>query len=220
MEAANEEANKAKKAIEDGPRAATEESNDLKGEVVDKQTIEVEMPGNEMTAGDTGGFFSILAALGFQQLNLSITKLDNGKLTLIVKPENFSDDPALDEISPLSLTATSEEFDKGFFEAVAKPLKEVAGVMSNAEHFLKDLKAKEKKTKAAEKKQKEIEKLVDKAKKHHEGDNFDLNSDSSLKTATKNWNAVIELDPDNEDAKKGLEKVQEQLKESESKLNL
>jgi PRTRC genetic system protein E len=164
---------------------------------------------DKLTTGNTGGFFSSLSKLGFQQLNLSVNRLEDDKLNVIVKPQNFSGDPAFDEIRPLNITGTAQELEEGFFEAVGRPLQKVAGMMTNAKTFLDDLAEQEKKTKAAEAKQKKVKDLVDKAKKYHDDKDFDPSKTVSFNTATKKWQAVLELDPENKDAKEGMEKLKE-----------
>ncbi len=167
-----------------------------------------------MTTGDAGGFFGLLAELGFGQLNLSVTKLESNKFSVIVKPQNFSGDPALDEIRPMTLSGSPAELDEGFFAAISQPLQKVHGVMSNAQAVIADLEEKAKKTKAAEEEKKKVTKAVEKAKKHHDDKDFDAKSDASLKTAKKNWDAVLALDPGNKDAKAGLDKLEKQIKEN------
>lgn len=161
----------------------------------------------KITTFSKNGFFSQLNELAFQQLNISVNKLKNGKFSLVVKPNNFSDDPAYDNLRPLTVSGTPEELDKEFINAIQKPLEVVNGLMLDAESYLKELKEAEKKTKAAEALKKKIDKAVTDAEKYQK-DKFDAEKKSSVTTATKKWNEVLELDSENKKAKEALKDIQ------------
>lgn len=159
----------------------------------------------------TGGFFDKLCGFGFQQLNFTLQRLDNDKITVVMNPKNFSGDPAYDELSPLTLTGTVEEMDAEFFKAITPVVEKRAGIMADAKKFIDELEAAEKKSKKEKAKKDEIKKLVEAAKKYHDVKDFDASNSSKKNTAKKKWEAVLELDPENKDALDGLETLRKQI---------
>lgn len=155
------------------------------------------------------GFFANLNSFGFQQLNITINSIGNGKLNVILKPVNFSGDPAFDKIPSLVLNGTVEELDNEFFKAISLPLSKTEQAMSNAKAFMDELAAQEKETKAKKAAGDKIKAAVDKAKKVTDDKEFKKDDVKSLDEGLKVWNEVIELDSKNKVADKTIKELQE-----------
>jgi len=155
------------------------------------------------------GFFSILCGFGFQQLSIAINKIGDDKLNVIVKPQNFSGDPAYDTLKPLSLNGTIEEIDAGFFEAIGRPLEVVNGLMANAQSYIEDAKEQEKKTKANKAVADKLTKDFESAKKFYEKDDFDINK--SAKTALNKFLKITAVDPKHKGANDCIKKINDEL---------
>lgn len=154
-------------------------------------------------------FFSKLSSFGFQQLNLTINNIGEGKLNIIVKPVNFSGDPAFDKIPSLVLNGTIEELDKGFFEAISEPLVKTEEAMSNAKSFMDELAKQEKETKAKKAIADKVKKAVDEAKKITGDKDFKDDDTKSLDEGLKAWGEVIEIDSEHKVATKTISELQD-----------
>ena len=157
------------------------------------------------------GFFSTLCTFGFQQLSIAINRIGDDKLNVIVKPQNFSGDPAYDTLKPLSLNGTIEEIDTGFFEAIGRPLEVVSGLMANAKSFIEEAADAEKKTKANKAIADKLKKDFESAKKFYEKDGFDIKK--SAKTALNKFLKITEVDPKHKGANDCIEKINKELAE-------
>ncbi len=146
------------------------------------------------------GFFSRLLSYKFHKVSLTFVRIDAERFRLEVKPSSEMKDAALLDLAPMNLTGTAEEFDKGFFSEIDKPLAESSKLFGQADKYLKDLKAAEKKTKMIKDHEGNLKKVLDHAEKYAGGDKT---TEATLK---KNWNAVLALDPKN---KKALEAMNE-----------
>lgn len=193
----------AEKAKEDNAEEKVEKSEKL------FPIEQLEDPNNPLP--ETNGFFSSLVGLGFQQLNIGITKDESGSLVVIVKPVNFSGDKALDQLRPLTLQATPEELDEGFFEAITPVMETTKNVMLDAKQYLDDLLEKKKATETAKAKAEQVKKLVAAAEKYHSKEDYDVTKTGTRNTTKKKWDAVLELDPENKEGLAGLQKLREAM---------
>jgi PRTRC genetic system protein E len=97
-------------------------------------------------------FFQQLAGLGFSgNFLLNIHQDDKGAQTVSVVLKR---DKAINGLPPMLFKATAEELDEGFFDKLAEPVKQTAGLISNLETYQKEL---------------------DKAKKHAKPDKYNSN---------------------------------------------
>ena len=86
-------------------------------------------------------FFNQIAQLDFTgvlQLNISKGVENNLIVSVILNNEQCGDN-AKNLIPPLTINATPQEFDDGFFEQLTAPIKTVSGLMVDMEKFLKQL---------------------------------------------------------------------------------
>lgn len=99
-------------------------------------------------------FFKELTEL-LQGVQVTLTiKEKNGKVSVSVLPDS------VDKVQPLVVTATAEELDKEFIEAIRKPIAAVQEVIVHNEAYEKSLE--DAKKKAAEKKTEDKGKAADK----------------------------------------------------------
>ncbi|UOE52545.1 PRTRC system protein E [Mucilaginibacter sp. SMC90] len=86
-------------------------------------------------------FFEHISALEFQgALNLNLLKNTEGLLTVSVYLPNASADTAGNVIPPMILKGMASELDEGFFEAIAVPVKQTAGLFANLDAYQQSLK--------------------------------------------------------------------------------
>jgi PRTRC genetic system protein E len=82
-------------------------------------------------------FFQQLAGLGFKgNFLLNINQDETGVQTVSVV---LKKDKAIDGLPPMLFKATAEELDEGFFEQLAQPVQQTAGLISNLESYQKEL---------------------------------------------------------------------------------
>lgn len=86
-------------------------------------------------------FFEHVGALEFQgALNLNLIKNTDGLLTVSVYLPNVTADTAGNVIPPMILKGNPAELDEGFFEAIAAPVKQTAGLFTNLDAYQQSLK--------------------------------------------------------------------------------
>ena len=93
-------------------------------------------------------FFSNIASLENFNISFSISNTD-GTMTISVVPLEKSKDATLKNLQPLSISGTSEELDKEFFNIITKPLQNTISLISNANAYIDQKKAMEKSTQEA-----------------------------------------------------------------------
>lgn len=85
----------------------------------------------------TTNFFQQIAGLGFNgNFLLNIHQDDKGVQTVSVV---LRKDKAIDGLPPLQFKATATELDEGFFQALAQPVKQTAGLITNIEAYQQQL---------------------------------------------------------------------------------
>jgi PRTRC genetic system protein E len=85
----------------------------------------------------TTNFFQQLAGLGFKgNFLLNINQDETGVQTVSVV---LKKDKAIDGLPPMLFKATADELDEGFFEQLAQPVRQTAGLISNMESYQKEL---------------------------------------------------------------------------------
>jgi PRTRC genetic system protein E len=94
-------------------------------------------------------FFKHIAGLEFQgNLNLTIAKTTEGKLTVSVLLASTSVDKAGKLIPPMILQGEAGELDEGFFTAISAPLQKTAQLFANMDAYQKSLDEAQKQSKA------------------------------------------------------------------------
>lgn len=82
-------------------------------------------------------FFQQIAGLGFKgNFLLNINQDETGVQTVSVV---LKKDKAIDGLPPMLFKATADELDEGFFEQLAQPVQQTAGLISNLESYQKEL---------------------------------------------------------------------------------
>lgn len=82
-------------------------------------------------------FFQQIAGLGFKgNFLLNINQDETGVQTVSVV---LKKDKAIDGLPPMLFKATADELDEGFFEQLAQPVIQTAGLISNLESYQKEL---------------------------------------------------------------------------------
>jgi len=82
-------------------------------------------------------FFQQIAGLGFNgNFLLNINQDETGVQTVSVVLKR---DKAIDGLPPMLFKATAGELDEGFFEQLAQPVQQTAGLISNLESYQKEL---------------------------------------------------------------------------------
>jgi PRTRC genetic system protein E len=149
-------------------------------------------------------FFSSLEKTGIRQLGLSITFAD-GRVSVSILPRAQADDNGLKTLRPLSLSASVEEMDDKFFEAVQRPLEWTKTIFDGVEAYEASLKASEGKTTMAKKEKESI------GKKYATLQNLikekDFNPMIGHEKAIKMAKEVLALDPDHKEAKKIMDQM-------------
>jgi PRTRC genetic system protein E len=82
-------------------------------------------------------FFQQIAGLGFKGnflLNINLDETGVQTVSVVLKR-----DKAIDGLPPMLFKATVDELDEGFFEQLAQPVKQTAGLISNLESYQKEL---------------------------------------------------------------------------------
>lgn len=82
-------------------------------------------------------FFQQIAGLGFKGnflLNINLDETGVQTVSVVLKK-----DKAIDGLPPMLFKATVGELDEGFFEQLAQPVKQTAGLISNLESYQKEL---------------------------------------------------------------------------------
>jgi PRTRC genetic system protein E len=86
-------------------------------------------------------FFEHISALEFQgALNLNLIKNAEGLLTVSVFLPNATADTAGNIIPPMILKGNATELGEGFFNAIAAPVKQTAGLFANLDAYQQSLK--------------------------------------------------------------------------------
>lgn len=86
-------------------------------------------------------FFNQIQQLDFTgvlQLNISKGAENNLIVSVLLNNEQCGD-KAKNLISPITINATPQEFDEGFFEQITTPIQKVSGLMVDMEKFLKQM---------------------------------------------------------------------------------
>jgi PRTRC genetic system protein E len=108
-------------------------------------------------------FFEYINSLSFQgNLNLTIAKGTDDKLTVSVLLANDSPDRAGRVIPPMILKGDATELDEGFFTAISEPLEKTSQLFANMEAYNKSIE--EAKEKSRMEKDKKAKKDKEKAK--------------------------------------------------------
>ncbi|MFA6245457.1 MAG: PRTRC system protein E [Mucilaginibacter sp.] len=82
-------------------------------------------------------FFQQIAGLGFKgNFLLNINQDETGVQTVSVV---LKKDKAIDGLPPMLFKATADELDEGFFEQLAQPVRQTAGLINNIESYQKEL---------------------------------------------------------------------------------
>ncbi|MES2267557.1 MAG: PRTRC system protein E [Bacteroidota bacterium] len=82
-------------------------------------------------------FFQQIAGLGFKgNFLLNVNQDETGVQTVSVV---LKKDKAIDGLPPMLFKATADELDEGFFEQLAQPVQQTAGLISNLESYQKEL---------------------------------------------------------------------------------
>lgn len=82
-------------------------------------------------------FFQQIAGLGFiGNFLLNIHQDEKGEQTVSVV---LRKDKAIDGLPPMLFKATADEFDEQFFDKLAEPVRQTAGLISNIESYQKEL---------------------------------------------------------------------------------
>jgi len=82
-------------------------------------------------------FFQQIAGLGFNgNFLLNINQDETGVQTVSVV---LKKDKAIDGLPPMLFKATADELDEGFFEQLAQPVRQTAGLISNIESYQKEV---------------------------------------------------------------------------------
>ncbi len=86
-------------------------------------------------------FFRQIAKMEMNsKLMLTITKATENIIIVSILIENDScEDKAKNLIPPFNLKGTPEELDEGFFTHIKKPVQTASGLLSNMEHFMKQV---------------------------------------------------------------------------------
>jgi PRTRC genetic system protein E len=95
-------------------------------------------------------FFQQIAGLGFNGnflLNIHQDETGVQTVSVILKKGNITA-TAGNSLPPMLFKATAEELDEGFFEQLAQPVKQTAGIISNLETYQKELERAKKNGKA------------------------------------------------------------------------
>lgn len=78
-----------------------------------------------MTTGDTGGFFSQLATLGFGSAILQMSKDENGEITVRFNIKDTDETCSSESVIFKDIVGTPEELDKIFMDRISQPFKKV-----------------------------------------------------------------------------------------------
>jgi len=125
-------------------------------------------------------FFNHITGLEFQgNLNLTIAKSGEGKLTVSVLLTSTDADKAGKLIPPMILQGNAGELDEGFFTAISTPLEKTAQLFANMDAYQKSLDAAKQQSKAELDKK---NKVKDKAKPA----NTDEDNDDEEEPETEN----------------------------------
>jgi len=88
----------------------------------------------------TSNFFKNIADLNTPGIWKIVIHTDaNGKFTVSELFTAECGDKAIGKIIPMNFSGTAEELDEGFFTAIATPLTETAGLITNMENHLKSI---------------------------------------------------------------------------------
>ncbi len=121
-------------------------------------------------------FFNHLTGLAFQgNLNLTIAKATDGKLTVSVLLANETADKAGHLIPPMILRGEAIELDEGFFNAITAPLQKTAQLFANMDAYQKSLDEAQQKSKAEQDKKNKANKAKTKTATADDADDDDAN---------------------------------------------
>lgn len=109
-------------------------------------------------------FFQNLNTIGVKRYVLDVCFSD-GNVTVCVIPKNPSNDVALNNLPPFSITNSIEVVDNTFFEKITMPLQNTSLAFDNALRYQAQIEEKKKSTEENKAKSSAIEKLVEKLKK-------------------------------------------------------
>jgi PRTRC genetic system protein E len=87
---------------------------------------------NQSNNDNDMNFFQQLASLGHIDLTMRMMQDKNGKITIGIEPGLKS------HLKPLNFTGTPAEFDEEFFKKIIPAVKEIKGIVSNAQAVKKD----------------------------------------------------------------------------------
>jgi PRTRC genetic system protein E len=119
-------------------------------------------------------FFNHITGLQFQgNLNLTITKATDGKLTISVLLANGTADKAGHVIPPMILRGDATELDEGFFTAISTPIQKTAQLFANMDAYQKGLDEAQQKSKAEMDKKNKAVKVKPKAETAGEAEEDD-----------------------------------------------
>lgn len=89
---------------------------------------------------ESTNFFKQVGAMDIQgDLNITVSKTENGMVTSLYLNNTSCGDKAQQLITPLILRGTAEELDADFFAIITKPLQQASGLLVNMECFMKQL---------------------------------------------------------------------------------
>lgn len=161
-------------------------------------------------------FFEQLNSLAFDQINIVIKSKENGDIMVTVKPHNFSNDEAYDNLRPLRIEGTPQEIEDDFVELIQKPLGVVHDKMKEAKEYDDHIKELELNTKAKKDIKEKLDKGLESAKKIVESEDFDIEKDA--KKAINKYEKVLDIDKNNSTAKSAIEKLKADLSKKSSNL--
>ncbi len=150
-------------------------------------------------------FFSQLQHLGVKSCALSIT-FDNDNISVSILPQASIDDPAINQLHPLDLSANVTEMDELFFEQILKPIEATNSFINNAEAYQLSLKQAEDKSKHKKSVKDKSSKLIEKLKSFCE--NKDFNALKDHEKATKLAKDIISIEAKNKYANKVIKTLE------------
>ena len=151
-------------------------------------------------------FFNHITGLQFQgNLNLTIAKATDGKLTISVLLANDTADKAGYIIPPMILRGDAVEMDEGFFNAISTPIQKTSQLFANMDAYQKSLDEAQQKSKAELDKKNKANKAKTKTATAGEPDEDDENDNEpeteNLFTKLQNdQNAIAEKKKQYDDA--------------------
>jgi PRTRC genetic system protein E len=167
-------------------------------------------------------FFNHITGLPFQgNLNLTIAKGADGKLTVSLLLANETADKAGHIIPPMILRGDATELDEGFFGAISTPLQKTAQLFANMDAYQKSLDEAQQKSKAELDKKNKANKVKSKTATSGEADEDDENDKGpeteNLFTKLQNdQNKIAEKKKRYDDAMSQITELNKQCKYAEA----